>query len=128
MGPDSWASKMEADGVIAKFIPIDRSQSSEEVFNQALEACRQLGADGLTGPADGIATFVELSVPLVARLAEQLALPGPRPESVDNARNKHATRACLKKAGLPTPRNFLIQSEADVQNAASTVGFPAVLK
>merc|ERR1712176_285304 len=119
---------MVDDGVIAKFIPVDMSQSSEAVFNQALEACRRLGEDGLTGTADGIATFVELSVPLVARLAERLGLPGPAPESVDNARNKHATRACLAAAQLPTPRNYLIKTEADINAAADKVMFPAVLK
>jgi len=34
----------------------------------------------------------------------------------------------LKSAGLPTPRNILITSEADIEMAAATVGFPAVLK
>merc|ERR1719277_1603075 len=72
--------------------------------------------------------MVELSVPLVARLCERLGLPGPPPAAVDAARDKHATRAALKRAGLPTPRNFLIHSEDQVQPAARHVGFPAVLK
>eukprot|EP00913_Durusdinium_trenchii_P008633 g8107.t1 len=70
----------------------------------------------------------ELSVPLAARLAEALGLPGLRPAAVDAARNKHATRGCLKTAGLPTPRNFLITEESKLQEAAQVVGFPAVLK
>jgi len=67
---------------------------------------------------------MELSVPLVARLCESLGLPGHLPASVDAARNKHATRAALKKAGLPTPRNHLIVKEADVAAAGEKVGFP----
>merc|ERR1719377_65282 len=50
------------------------------------------------------------------------------PEAVDKARDKHATRAALKAAGLPTPRNYLIRSADMVDAAAETVGFPAVLK
>merc|ERR1719446_1927107 len=51
-----------------------------------------------------------------------------KPACVDTARNKHATRAALKAAGLPTPANTLITSEAEIETAAATVGFPAVLK
>jgi biotin carboxylase len=61
-------------------------------------------------------------------LSEKLGLPCPHPASVDSARNKHATRAALKAAGLPTPRNMLIQVAADVPKAQMEVGFPAVLK
>jgi len=126
--PDSWAAGLVDAGIIAKFIPVDMTQSSEEVYREALRLIQQLGEDGLTGPADGIATFVELSVPLVARLCENLGLPGHTPAAVDSARNKHATRAALKMAGLPTPRNGLIRCEGDALDVARVVGFPAVLK
>mmetsp|Transcript_51644 Transcript_51644/g.109731 ORF Transcript_51644/g.109731 Transcript_51644/m.109731 type:complete len:631 (+) Transcript_51644:91-1983(+) len=126
--PGSWSEGLVKDGVIAKFLPVDMSQPSDVVFEQALAHIQSLGQDGITGAADGIATFVELSVPLVSRLAERLGLPGHRPSSVDNARNKHATRACLKAAGLPTPRNLLIKTPEDVEKAIEQVGFPAVLK
>jgi len=126
--PDSWAAGLVDEGIIAKFVPLDMSQSSEEVFANAMRLVQQLGEDGLTGAADGLATFVELSVPLVARLAEALGLPGHLPAAVDSARNKHATRGALKANGLPTPRNGLITSEEDAQSVAQLVGFPAVLK
>ncbi|CAE7642837.1 CARNS1 [Symbiodinium microadriaticum] len=126
--PDSWSRSLVDEGLAAKFIPVDMTQPSEDIFNQALEEIKNLGEDGLTGTADGIATFVELSVPLAARLAEALGLPGLRPAAVDSARNKHATRACLKTAGLPTPRNFLIDDKSKLKEAGTTVGFPAVLK
>jgi len=126
--PDSWSRSLVDEGLAAKFIPVDMTQPSEDIFNQALEHIKNLGEDGLTGTADGIATFVELSVPLAARLAEALGLPGLRPAAVDSARNKHATRACLKTAGLPTPRNFLIDDKSKLKEAGTAVGFPAVLK
>lgn len=40
---------------------------------------------------DGVISFWELSQPLVARLAEQLGLPGNPPDAVDNARDKQAS-------------------------------------
>jgi len=124
---DSWARELVEQGIIAKFIPIDMSQTSEGVYNDALAAIEGLRNDPI-GPADGICTFVELSVPTSARLAEALGLPGPLPESVDTARDKYKTRACLAAAGLPTPPNFLIRGPEDIAEAAKQVGFPAVLK
>lgn len=67
-------------------------------------------------------------MPFAARLCEAFGLPGFRPASVDAARDKYVTRAALKKAGLPTPHNFLIQGEEQLLEAARIVGFPAVLK
>lgn len=126
--PDSWSAKLVDEGIVAKFLPVDMTQSGEAIYEEARKHIEDLGADGVTGSVDGIASFVELSIPLVSRLSEALGLPGHLPSAVDNARDKHATRACLKAAGLPTPKNMLICREADVDLAARTVGFPAVLK
>uniref|UniRef100_A0A7S1LDA9 ATP-grasp domain-containing protein n=1 Tax=Alexandrium catenella TaxID=2925 RepID=A0A7S1LDA9_ALECA len=104
------------------------SQSSEAVYKAAEALIGDLGRDGLTGPVDAITTFVELSVPLTARLCEAFGVPGFRPESVDAARDKHKTRAALKAAGLPTPRNGLIRCEDELDAVGSEVGFPSVLK
>jgi len=63
-----------------------------------------------------------------SRLCEVFGLPGMKPAAVDDARDKHRTRAALKAAGLPTPKNMLIRQTQDVRTAAAHVGFPAVLK
>lgn len=84
--------------------------------------------DGITGRADAITTVVELSASLTARLCEAFGLPGFRPHAVDTARDKHRTRAAMKAAGLPTPRNCLIRQRNELAAAGQTVGFPAVLK
>jgi len=126
--PDSWSRSLVDEGVIAKFVPVDMAQASDKIFEQTLQLIKDLGQDGVTGEADAICTFVELSVPLVARLCERLGLPTASSSAVDQARDKHATRAALKRAGLPTPKNCLIHSEADIEQAANLVGFPAVLK
>ncbi|CAE7262373.1 CARNS1 [Symbiodinium necroappetens] len=126
--PDSWAKSLVDEGIIAKFVPIDMSQDAEAVFEQAVTAIRALGKDPLTLDADAIITFCELSVPVVARLAEVLGLPGHPPTSVDRARDKHRTRAEMKAVGLPTPKNTLIKGAHELEEAMRTVGFPAVLK
>lgn len=126
--PDSWAKGLLDSGTISKFVPIDMSRSPQEVYEQALAAIKQLRQDPSIGEIDGVATVVELSVPIVARLTEALGLPGHEPEVVDRARDKGLTRAALKKAGLPTPPYCVIGCEADLARAAREVGFPAVLK
>jgi carnosine synthase len=67
-----------------------------------------------------------MSVPIAARLAEALNLPGNPVAAVDAARDKFATRAIMQDAGLATPANKLIEKEADLDAAAAAVGFPAV--
>eukprot|EP00440_Ansanella_granifera_P022679 gb/GFBE01024635.1/.p1 GENE.gb/GFBE01024635.1/~~gb/GFBE01024635.1/.p1 ORF type:complete len:671 (+),score=126.21 gb/GFBE01024635.1/:1-2013(+) len=125
---DSWSRVLVDEGVAERFIALDMSQTSESVFRQALSAIEALESDPKIGKVDGVATFAELSVPVAARLAEALGLPGPSPESADCARDKHATRAALKATGLPTPPNCEITCEADLARAMRVVGFPAVLK
>lgn len=125
---DSWSRCLVKEGIVAKFVPVDMTQSSEEVFKQCLTLIRSLGDDGQTGRVDAITSFIELSMPLVARLCAALGLPGMEPAAVDMARDKHATRAGMKAAGLPTPRNALIRNEAELDAAGQLVGFPAVLK
>lgn len=126
--PDSWAKDLLQEGLISKFIPIDMGRPSDEVLADSIAAIKNLGNDGITGEADAVLTVVELSMPLVARMCEQLGLPGPSPEAVGQARDKHATRKALKANNLATPRTFLIERPDQAAEAARVVGFPAVLK
>mmetsp|Transcript_18702 Transcript_18702/g.62718 ORF Transcript_18702/g.62718 Transcript_18702/m.62718 type:complete len:586 (+) Transcript_18702:40-1797(+) len=126
--PGSWAEKLVEEKVIKKFIPVNMEQDSEEVFKDALEAIQALDDDAIVGRPAGICTFCELSVPMVARLAEALGLPGPSPQAIDTARNKYKTRACMQAAGLDTPANYLITVDEDLDAAIEKVGFPSVLK
>ena len=125
---DSWSRQLVDEGIAVKFLPIDMSQSSDQVLQFLIRAIRDLEKDPSIGKVDGVATFAELSVPLTARLAEALGVPGPAPESTDQARDKFKTRMALAHHGLPTPPVCEILSEADIEQAIRTVGFPAVLK
>eukprot|EP00929_Paragymnodinium_shiwhaense_P023020 TRINITY_DN14512_c0_g1_i1.p1 TRINITY_DN14512_c0_g1~~TRINITY_DN14512_c0_g1_i1.p1 ORF type:complete len:621 (+),score=152.46 TRINITY_DN14512_c0_g1_i1:138-2000(+) len=126
--PSSWSRSLVAEGIIAKFIPVDMSKPSDAVYQESLAAIQALRQDPLVGEADGVATVVELSVPTAARLAEALGLPGALPEAVDLARDKRRTRQTMKEARLPTPAYAKIASPADILKAGQLVGFPAVLK
>mmetsp|Transcript_27274 Transcript_27274/g.82235 ORF Transcript_27274/g.82235 Transcript_27274/m.82235 type:complete len:541 (-) Transcript_27274:82-1704(-) len=119
----SWAEGMVAEGVISQFVALDLERNSEAVLADCVDAVR-----GLSEMPAGVCTFCELSVPLVARLAETLGLPGPSSSAVDAARDKHRTRAAMKAAGLPSPACYRISTAADLDAAADVVGFPAVLK
>lgn len=124
-GPDSWCKQLAEAGIIEKYIPIDFSDA-ETVFDRCLEAIKSASHE--VGDLDGITTFCELAVPLASRLAERLGLPCNSVSAVDNARDKHATRDIMMKAGLPTPLHYRIADPEDVEKAAAHVGFPAVIK
>jgi len=124
-GPESWSQTMEAEGIIEKFIGVDFSDA-DTVFQQCLTAIKK--AQASFGELDGICTFCEMAVPLATRLAEKLGLPGNTPAAVDAARDKYATRTKLQEAGLPNPKNYLISEPQHVKEAATHVGFPAVIK
>ncbi|CAJ1354775.1 unnamed protein product, partial [Effrenium voratum] len=109
--PTSWSKRLVDEGVAVKFIPIDMDQTSREVVKSCLAAIEACERDPAVGKVDGVCTFAELSVPLTARLAELLGLPGPTPEATDQARDKYATRGALTRYGLPTPPNCEITCE-----------------
>ena len=124
-GPDSWSKSLVAENVIEKFIPLDMSDA-ETLFDRAMDEIKKARKE--LGELDGIVSFSEMAMPLVARLAEQLGLPGNPPSAVDDARDKHATRRRMAEENLPTPRNFLIEEASQLEEASKTVGYPAVIK
>ena len=108
-----------------KFVSIDM-RDADTVFERTLAELKLLESEGLA--PDGVCTFNEMSVPIAARLAEAMSLPGNPVVAVDAARDKYATRAIMEAAGLATPPNALIEQEGDLEAAALKVGFPAVIK
>ena len=124
-GPDSWSKSLVEENIIEKFIPLDMSDA-ETVFERALQEIKL--ARNELGDLDGIVSFSEMAMPLVARLAEHLGLPGNPPSAVDDARDKHATRRRMAEEKLPTPRNLLIEESSQLEEASDIVGYPAVIK
>ncbi|WP_051967284.1 ATP-grasp domain-containing protein [Kitasatospora mediocidica] len=76
----------------------------------------------------GILPGFEFYVPVVARLAARLGLPGlPAPQAAA-VRDKALMRRRVEAAGLRVPRYAPACSAAELDAAAEAVGFPCVLK
>lgn len=77
---------------------------------------------------DGVLTSCDYYLPVVARTAARLGLPGPAPEAVENACRKDATRRVLAEAGVPGPRFAVHEEWAELAHAARDIGYPLVVK
>jgi biotin carboxylase len=78
---------------------------------------------------DGVMTLAaDRAVPVVARVAELLGLPGIGSESAHLATNKIAMRRAFAEQGVPQPRFAAVRDYASAKAACETIGFPAVLK
>lgn len=76
----------------------------------------------------GVVTFSEVGLALAAGIAERLGLEHHHSvETANLLRNKPMQRLRLKQHGIPTPKVAPF-TERTAAKAASTVGFPAVLK
>ncbi|AQW55828.1 carbamoyl-phosphate synthase L chain ATP-binding protein [Streptomyces hygroscopicus] len=79
-------------------------------------------------PARGVRTFDESLVCPVARVAEELGLPGNPPETVQTCRDKASSRAVLDAAGVPQPISRTVASAEEAVAAAEEIGYPVVVK
>ena len=121
--PGHWSESLVADGVAAAWLAAPVVGDSDQDAQAVLDA---LAAAGVR--PDGVLTFWEDSVCVVARVAAALGLPGNPPEAVDAARSKVRTRELSAQLGLPTPRAQRVRSLDELFAAAAHVGFPAVVK
>ena len=121
--PNSWSRALVDVGIIRHFVGVDFGQPSDMVIADILNEMRVQGVE-----LDGICTFAELSLPITAKLARALNLPGQDPDVVSLTRDKHKVRKVVAGAGLNEVRSFKIKSLDQVEDAAEHVGFPAVLK
>jgi biotin carboxylase len=79
--------------------------------------------------ADGVMTLAaDRAVPIVARVAELLGLPGIGSGAAHLATNKIAMRRAFAEQGVPQPRYAAVRDYASAKAACETIGFPAVLK
>ncbi|MDQ0585432.1 ATP-grasp domain-containing protein [Streptomyces rishiriensis] len=77
---------------------------------------------------DGVLTSCDYYLPMAARIAGRLGLPGSDPEAVEAACRKDATRRVLADAGVPGPRFAVHEEWADIARAAREIGYPLVVK
>jgi len=88
-------------------------------------AARELAA---TTRIDGVYCYDEARILVAAQVARLLGLPGGDPDAVYRCRDKRATRAALRAAGVPQPESIVAREAADARKAATRLGFPLVLK
>lgn len=89
--------------VTSMFNPLDQC-CCLSVCHCCLQAIR--AASARIGGLDGVTTFCELAVPLVARLSEALGLPGNTPEAVDIARDKVCSHLPCSRFPSRCPRSL----------------------
>ena len=122
---ESWSHGLVAEGIVDHFIAVDMTDA-DSIPEQTMEGIAALEDE--IGNVDGVVTFAELAIPMVARLADALGLPGNPLHAIEAARDKHKTRELMAAAKLPTPGFYKINSADDIAAAAAAVGFPAVIK
>jgi biotin carboxylase len=121
--PGHWSESLIADRVAASWLPAPVDGDPDHDADAVLAALARAGIR-----PDGVLTFWEDSVTVVARVAAALGLPGNPPDAVDAARSKVRTRDLAARLGLPTPRAQRVRSLDELFAAAGHVGFPAVVK
>ncbi|MFF3860067.1 acetyl-CoA carboxylase biotin carboxylase subunit family protein [Streptomyces sp. NPDC002209] len=79
-------------------------------------------------PIAGVVTWAEAHLTAVARLAEHLGLATTSVESVRTCRDKAASRAAFALHGVPSAQSLAATSLEEALGAASTIGYPVVVK
>ncbi|WP_203841561.1 ATP-grasp domain-containing protein [Winogradskya humida] len=77
---------------------------------------------------DGIVTYDDALVPLVAELARDHGLPHTDPGAVRLCKDKAALRALLTDKGLGAVGYAVVENLREALSAADTIGYPVVLK
>jgi hypothetical protein len=81
-----------------------------------------------TQPIDGVLVVGDRPSVIAARVMEALGLPGHPPAAAAAARNKQATRECLRAAGMPVPWFRAVPATSDPGLIAPALTFPCVVK
>jgi biotin carboxylase len=118
-----WSKQLVGEGIASHWIAIPITGDADVDASALLDA---LSVEAIR--PDGVLTFHELRVPVVARVAASLGLPGNPVEAVDTARSKLRTREASERAGLPTPKSQRVRSLDELFAAAAEIGFPSVVK
>ncbi len=77
---------------------------------------------------EGVTTFWEDDIPLVAKICEEFRYRGNSTAAALNTRSKFHMHEVLRDNGRPFIPQRLLENENDLDGAMSSVGFPAVIK
>lgn len=111
----AWAKGAICKKYCDKFYPISFMEK-----DQVVEICRKEKVDGI------ISFSLESALPTVAYVAKKLGLVSNSEESIKLTQSKFAQRQALEKAGIPVPKYYLIESEADLEKVQCR--FPVIVK
>ncbi|MFG2870714.1 ATP-grasp domain-containing protein [Streptomyces sp. NPDC048338] len=106
-------------------IPLSPERPADEVY----EACRAALA-AAPGPK-GVIGFLDSTLPLVARLAEEFGLPGCSPRTLQSLTDKTWARERFAESGVPGPRFRVLRADTapdDRQGAVGGLSYPLILK
>jgi biotin carboxylase len=98
-----------------KFYPVSFADKDKVV-----EVCQNEKVDGI------LSFSLESALPCVAYVAKKLGLVSNSEESIKLTQSKFAQRQALEKAGIPVPKYYLIESEADLERVQCR--FPVIVK
>ncbi|MEV8475744.1 ATP-grasp domain-containing protein [Streptomyces sp. NPDC051173] len=107
-------------------IPLSPERPAEEVY----EACRAALA---AAPGEkGVIGFLDSTLPLVARLAEEFGLPGCSPSTLRSLTDKTWARERFAEAGVPGPRfrvlDAAVTDPAERRAAVEGLTYPLIVK
>lgn len=98
-----------------KFYPISFAEK-----DKVLEVCRKEKIDGITSFS------LESALPTVVYVAQRMGLVSNSEESLLLTQSKFAQRQALEKAGIPVPKYYLVENEADLSKVRCR--FPVIVK
>ncbi len=107
-------------------IPLSPERPADEMY----EACRAVLA---ATPGDkGVIGFLDSTLPLVAQLSEEFALPGCSPAVLKNLTDKTWARTRLAESGVPGPGfrvlDASVSEHAHRRSLVEGLGYPLILK
>ncbi|MFV2178031.1 ATP-grasp domain-containing protein [Actinomadura sp. LOL_016] len=76
----------------------------------------------------GVFCYDEVYIETSAHLSAELGFPVLDPDAVARCRDKSATRAALRAAGLPQPASLAVSTLDDARAFADRIGYPVILK
>ena len=121
--PGHWSERLVEEGVAERWLPALVTGDPDTDARAIIDVL-----DAANVRPDGVLTYLEDSVPVAARIAAELGLPGNPVDAVDASRSKLRTREMSARLGLATPRASRVRSLDELYAAAADLGFPAVIK